>query len=52
MFGANPNNTSGFDIGEPMVDLDGRVTSFDYEGYHFEPFEDGEAWQVTPTITE
>lgn len=51
-FSASSDNASGFNVGEPMIDLGGEMDSFDYEFYYFEPFSDGTKWEVSPSVTE
>lgn len=51
-FAVNSQTPSEFNVGAPMVDLGGNIAPFDYELYHFEPTSSGEAWIVSPAVTE
>ena len=49
---ANDENQSGLNVGEPMVNLHGNISQFNYEGYSFEPNQNGTEWTVSPAVTE
>lgn len=51
-YSSSTSNPSGFNVGEPMVDLHDTVQSFDYENYHFEAVAYGSKWEVSPAVTE
>lgn len=49
---SNDENPSGLNVGEPMVNLHGNISQFNYEGYSFKPTKGATEWTVSPAVTE
>lgn len=51
-YNADSNLPSGFNIGNPMVDMRSSGESFDFEDYQFKNMGYAAIWEISPAVTE